>query len=175
MAVVLLAPASARGDAPAPSTPLRFRLGLGVGAWVVPAQGPIGEAVVGVDDGPFSLRVMPRFQYAFSSYPNPHFSMADVAIEFAWRPSPWYELSAAPLLGYTWASTLPPCYDVCYENPVTTGTTTGGTVSPVTVFFGTSRAFAFGFHLSLLDYPDTGSAQLGFNFDLRWYFLGFEE
>jgi hypothetical protein len=153
----------------------RIRLGVGGGASWLPVQGgtstAVAEAFLGIDEGIFSVRVSPRFQYAaMSAYPSSSFSLAYLAIEGALRPAPWYEVSAAPLVGYTWASTLPPCSDVCTEVPYTTGVTFGGTVSPATLVFGKDKSVAAGVHVSLLEYQDTGHVYLGSYLDLRWFF-----
>jgi hypothetical protein len=133
----------------------------------------MGEAFVGVDLGRYSVRVSPRFEYfTIGAYPYRTLSVGWLAVEGAFRVTPWYEVSAAPLLGYSYANHPPPCTDVCYGESFSTELTPGVSVSPATVVFGPNRAFEAGLHIVLFDYPSSGLIYLGSYLDLRWFFLG---
>jgi hypothetical protein len=176
LGTVLLLCSSAKADPARSDASASLRLGAGATASYFGGNGfgGGGEALVGFDDGPFSVRFAPAIAYSASSaYPHTHFSLATLSLEFAFRPTPYFELSAAPLLGYTWASTPPPCYDVCYETTYTTGVTTGGTISPATIVFGPRRAGEVGFRVSLVEYPQTGWVEIAGTLGLRWFFLSF--
>jgi hypothetical protein len=173
--VAAATPAPADAETAGPET--RWRVGVGAGASWLPVQSgtttALAELSAGVDRGPFSLRVSPRFQYfTVAEYPSPKLSVGYLAVEGAFRVTAWYAISAAPLIGYSHASAAPFCEDVCHENPFATGLTLGVTVSPATFVFGPDGAFEAGLHAVLFEYPGAGQeVYVGGYAALQWFFF----
>ena len=176
-ATLVAAATPARADAETAGPETRWRVGVGAGASWLPVQSgtttALAEVSAGVDRGPFSLRVSPRFQYfTVAEYPSPKLSVGYLAVEAAFRVTPWYAISAAPLVGYSHASAAPPCEDVCHEPPFATGLTLGVSVSPATFVFGPDGAFEAGLHALLFEYPSAGQqVYVGGYAALQWFFF----
>jgi hypothetical protein len=176
-AVVVAAETASRADSETVAPAPRWRLGVGAGGSWLPNDGGTStllvEAVAGVDLGPYSVRLSPRFQYfAVAEYPSWTLSVGSVAIEGALRLTPWYELSVAPFVGYSYASTPPPCFGVCYGEAFSTGPSLGVSVSPATIVFGPRAAFEAGAYVTLFEYPNTGMVYLSSYLGVRWFFFG---
>ena len=161
VATLVSVAAPAQADPEPAESAARWRAGVGVGGSWLPTQSGtttvLAEVSASVDLGRFSLRISPRFQYvAIAEYPSPKLAVGYVAIEGAFRVTPWYAISAAPLLGYSHASTPPVCEDVCVEEPFATGLTVGANVSPATFVFEPDGAFEAGIHVLFFEYPQAG-------------------
>ena len=176
-AALVAAATPARADAETAVPETRWRVGVGAGASWLPVQSgtttALAEVSAGVDRGPFSLRVSPRLQYfTVAEYPSPKLSVGYLAVEAAFRVTPWYAISAALLVGYSHASAAPLCEDVCYEPPFATGLTLGVSVSPATFVFGPDGAFEAGLHAVLVEYPSAGQrVYVGGYAALQWFFF----
>jgi hypothetical protein len=174
--LAVVAPAQADADQESTGPPPRWRAGVGLGgSWLPVDEGTttaLAELSAGVDLDRFSLRLSPRFQYVgVAGYPSPKLTVGYLAVEGAFRVTPWYAISAAPLVGYSHASPPPKCFDVCREEPFATGLTVGVSFSPATFVFGSNDEFEAGFHALLFEYPEAMQrVDLGAYAAVQWFF-----
>jgi len=153
----------------------RARLGVGLGGSWLPVSGGTSTLVArvsaGFDVGRYSLRALPTFHYATAAaYPTSTMSAGYLAIEGAFRITPRYAVSVAPLVGYTHAPDPDPhCYDVCYDSQFGDGLTLGVDVSPASLVFG-DGSFEVGVHGVGFEYPASGQVSVSAFVELRWLF-----
>jgi len=160
-----------QGGAGAP----RGNLGVGLGGSWLPVMGDTSTLVarvsVGFDAGRYSLRALPTFQYvSLAKWPTTTMTAGYLAAESAFRVSPGYAVSIAPLAGYAHSpNPCSQCNDVVYGS-LGNGLMLGVDVSPATFVFGPDRAFEVGVHGSIFEFPGDGSVILSGYLELRWTF-----
>ena len=135
----------------------RGRLGIGVGGSWLPLFGGASTLVarfsVGFDAGRFSLRALPTFQYVYlGQFPATTMSAGYLAVESAFKVTPEYSVSIAPLAGYAHSPDPDPqCFDVCHES-LGNGLMFGADVSPATFSFGRDDSLQVGLHGSFFEF-----------------------